>query len=122
MPGTLSVVAGHLKDSYDLAPCLTIGRGKDNLVVLADPKASRHYAMIRYLGDGRYYLMDTGSANGTLLNDRLVLTPSPLHDGDEVRIGSHRLRVHLTAEEASASARDEAEGEDVTVVTMGVPE
>jgi DNA-binding winged helix-turn-helix (wHTH) protein len=49
-------------------PRITIGRGDDNNIVLPDPhkKVSRQHAAIER-GSGRWWLVDTDSANGTFL-------------------------------------------------------
>lgn len=49
-------------------PRITIGRGEDNHIVLPDPhkKVSRQHAAIER-GSGRWWLIDTDSANGTFL-------------------------------------------------------
>jgi hypothetical protein len=67
-----------------------IGRLPDCAVILSDPQVSRHHAEIRPARDG-YLLVDLGSTNGTLLNGTLVREHT-LSDGDEIAIGSTRLR------------------------------
>ena len=53
-----------------------------------DEGVSRKHAEIR-LRDSRYYLIDLGSTNGTLLNGQAViaLTENVLTHGDRIRIG-----------------------------------
>ena len=46
---------------------LTIGRGDDNGLVLDVPTVSRHHATVRER-DGRWYIADLGSFNGTFIN------------------------------------------------------
>ncbi|MBE9507856.1 MAG: FHA domain-containing protein [Chloroflexi bacterium] len=69
---------------------LTIGRSSDNDLHLADTLASRLHARIELKGDV-FVLTDVGSANGTFVNEQRI-RQQPLHDGDEIRIGSSRLR------------------------------
>lgn len=64
----------------------TIGRSKGNTVVLDDDLVSRNHALIRREA-GYYVLVDLGSANGTFVNDRPISRPTPLNDGDVLRVG-----------------------------------
>lgn len=52
---------------------------------------------------------DLGSKNGTFVNDRKVEAPTPLADGDVIRLGSFRLKFRRTAPaaptETATSAR-----------------
>ena len=65
----------------------TIGRDVTNTVVLNDHKASRSHALVRLLGDGKYYVIDLGSANGTIVDGKPILLPRELKHMDEIRIG-----------------------------------
>lgn len=71
---------------------LTIGRSPLNDVVVDDQIASRRHAEIRSLGQGRYTLIDAGSANGTWLNGRRLTSIRELADGDVITIGNITLR------------------------------
>jgi ABC transport system ATP-binding/permease protein len=42
--------------------------------------------------DSGYVLADAGSRNGTFLNDRQVMAPTPLADGDRLRVGDTPIR------------------------------
>lgn len=64
---------------------LRIGRMPDNDLVVANPRASRHHAVVVATPDG-FVLRDLGSANGTHVGETRVLESHLLHDGDEVRI------------------------------------
>ncbi|HEX6555214.1 MAG TPA: protein kinase [Ktedonobacteraceae bacterium] len=68
---------------------ITIGRASTNQVVLRDPSVSLRHAIIA-LKDQAYWITDTESSNGTLLNQqRLVpLVPFKLHPGDAIRFGN----------------------------------
>lgn len=68
----------------------TIGRSRENDIVLADPRVSRGHARVRREGQ-RWLLEDLGSANGTFLNDERVLSPIDVWDGDRVTIGGVTL-------------------------------
>jgi len=71
-------------------PCssaLTIGRDKNNNIVLTDLLVSRNHAMVRRLSSGDYYVIDSGSSNGTSVNGGRVSTPTRLRNGDRIAIG-----------------------------------
>lgn len=67
-----------------------LGRTADNDVVIKDPSSSRSHARV-YEEDGRYYVEDLKSANGTKLNGRTLKTPMELKNGDRVVIGDVTL-------------------------------
>lgn len=62
-----------------------IGRGGDSTIVLPERPVSRHHLKILYR-DGRYFLEDLASKNGTFLNGQQVQGTVPLLDGDEIQI------------------------------------
>jgi hypothetical protein len=72
---------------HQLDPRTLIGRQIDShgLAVL-EPSVSRHHAHL-VLDNNAWTVRDLGSANGTYLDDRLVETPAPIHDGARVRFG-----------------------------------
>lgn len=69
----------------------TIGREADNDLTLNAPELSRHHALIAVDG-GAYVLSDSHSRNGTFLNRVAVTRPAQLRDGDEILLGSIRVR------------------------------
>jgi two-component system, NtrC family, response regulator HydG len=71
----------------------TIGRSRDNTVVLRDEHASRVHARIQF-DRGQWLVSDFG-LNGTRLNGVRVEQQSPLRHGDEVRVGDTRMRFAL---------------------------
>ena len=64
-----------------------LGRAPDASVWIDAPGVSRHHARIRIAGV-QATIEDLGSKNGTFLAGRRVSQPSPLGDGDEIRLGS----------------------------------
>jgi adenylate cyclase len=81
-----------------------IGRSSANQVVLKDDgAASRQHALIRRQGEAEYSLIDLGSANGTYLNDKLLLGPTVLRHEDRIRIGDSTMRFELPIQAAEAA-------------------
>jgi hypothetical protein len=71
-----------------------IGRLPEVEITLADPNVSRVHAEVRPAGTG-YVLVDLQSTNGTKVNGKPVTTHE-LRDGDEISIGTARLRFEAS--------------------------
>ncbi|MCE9565635.1 MAG: sigma 54-interacting transcriptional regulator [Planctomycetes bacterium] len=69
---------------------VTLGRGRDNTIVLKDELASRLHAKI-YFEDGRWHLRDFG-LNGTRVDGAKVNGAVELTDGKKIKIGEVVLR------------------------------
>lgn len=81
-------------DSYHLLPLTTLGRSTSNTIPVKDGFASSEHARI-ILKNGRWWLEDRRSRNGTLLNGLPVTTPVIMTDGDIVGIGELSFRLQL---------------------------
>jgi pSer/pThr/pTyr-binding forkhead associated (FHA) protein len=68
---------------------ITVGRSPDCDIFLDDVTVSRRHALLRR-EDGRFFIEDQGSLNGTFLNRKRIETGA-LEDGDELQIGKYRL-------------------------------
>ncbi len=66
-----------------------IGRSRENALPIADPRASRRHCCVEER-EGQYWLVDDGSANGTLLNGQLAQRRR-LAPGDVIAIGDTRI-------------------------------
>jgi hypothetical protein len=82
---------------------LTIGRSRNNRLVLTNSQVSGRHAEIQPLADGRYQVIDVGSTNGTSVNGIKLTTgvPQPLNAGDTIMlggIGGVEVRFELTTE------------------------
>lgn len=64
-----------------------LGRDADVAVWLESPTVSRHHARIRVAGPDAT-IEDLESKNGTFMRGERLSVPSPLADGDEIRLGS----------------------------------
>jgi pSer/pThr/pTyr-binding forkhead associated (FHA) protein len=69
-----------------------IGRAPGLELVIADDFVSTNHAQITPAPGGPL-LQDLDSTNGTLLNGRRVSSPTPLAAGDEIEIGTVRMKV-----------------------------
>lgn len=75
---------------------LTIGRGDENDLVLNYGAASRSHALVTF-NQGRYYVIDLGSANGTYLGDARLdpNLPTLWTPGQPLRIGEVLIRLQV---------------------------
>jgi pSer/pThr/pTyr-binding forkhead associated (FHA) protein len=76
---------------------MSIGRAKSSDVMLDDPSVSRMHAVIRATMDGRWQILDRGSANGVTVNGT-VTKEALLRPNDEILIGIYRLRFEDSKE------------------------
>jgi DNA-binding winged helix-turn-helix (wHTH) protein len=72
-----------------------LGRDGDVAVWLESPTVSRHHARIRVAG-AHVTIEDLESKNGTYLRGERLSTPSPLSDGDEIRLGSVLVKFRMS--------------------------
>jgi pSer/pThr/pTyr-binding forkhead associated (FHA) protein len=72
--------------SFNLAPETTIGRGPTNTIVLHDSFISGEHTRL-WNQNGTWYVKDSGSRNGTFLNNFPVPDTHPVRVGDVVRVG-----------------------------------
>jgi hypothetical protein len=97
MRARLVIVRGEgTPSALDLDPDhpITLGRSRDNTMVLHDRHAARLHAQVYNL-KGRWYLRDCGTRNHTYVNAARVQGETPLLDGQEIAIADLRLRFLL---------------------------
>ena len=78
-------------ERFDLIGGLSIGRSGEADVRIEDRYASGLHARI-FSREGRTYIEDMNSTNGTLLNDATLNGEAELIDGDVVRIGDTEFK------------------------------
>ncbi len=83
-----------------------LGRDKASNIVLEGRQVSRRHALIQRHRDGSCWLLDFGSANGTWLNGRRVISPAQLTDRDRIRIGLHELYFRQKSARAARRAQE----------------
>jgi Nif-specific regulatory protein len=121
MSAQLTIVKGEGTPQVcelDPAKPVTIGRSRDNTIVLHDERASRLHAKVTFEG-GQWVLTDNRTLNGTRIGAASVVAPVPLRDGLEFDIADSRLRFttsdvpsqpdHDAASEESQTAMDTAQ-------------
>lgn len=64
-----------------------LGREGEGVILLKSSTVSRRHVRI-VIAAGRATIEDLGSKNGTFVNDRRVEGPTPVVEGDQVRLGS----------------------------------
>jgi pSer/pThr/pTyr-binding forkhead associated (FHA) protein len=98
MASRLVLVTSEGDTSFPLTrDAYTIGRHRNNDIVISDPKVSSFHARIDRSAEG-FVLVDLKSRNGSYINGKRMET-GLLTTGDEVRMGTARLvyKVDYTA-------------------------
>jgi hypothetical protein len=91
---TLVVTEGSLRGTtltLGQAPVL-IGRSPECTLVLTDDYASGRHARL-FQQDGRWFVEDLGSTNGTQLGRSKLTQPTPVEAGQQLRIGRTVLEL-----------------------------
>lgn len=83
---------------------VSIGRGYGQDVRLEGRLASREHARIERKPNGRYYILDVGSANGSWVDDKKLEADTPviLRTGSVVRLGDYWMQLeaaHIPVDE-----------------------
>ena len=90
-PRLVAIQGPRMGEVYDLQGTLTIGREESNTVAFPDDSTvSRRHARIAS-DAGQFTIYDEGSSNGTFVNG-VKVEEQVLHSGDEIQIGTTRLR------------------------------
>ena len=91
---------------YQVAQAVILGRLDSSDIPVKDTKASREHAKIYKQGD-RFAIVDLNSSNGTFVNGARI-TKHLLEPGDEIEIGTVRLRFEDPEAMAAAEAAKQA--------------
>ncbi len=90
-----------------------IGRGSDADIQIDHKKASRRHALI-FEKEGRQFIKDLGSINGTIINGEKI-AEHELFPGDSIQIADSRIRVRQ-----AGSRPSELRAEDLGGSTVGI--
>lgn len=82
----------HRGHTFDVGDEMTIGRAEGCAIALDDKTASQLHARL-FRRDGRLFVEDLGSTNGTYLNAKPVSAAVALRRGDKLTIGRTVLEV-----------------------------
>jgi pSer/pThr/pTyr-binding forkhead associated (FHA) protein len=89
--GTTELAPGQ---AFPLSVVTGLGRASSNTVIVDDPFASSEHALLSRR-NGRWWLEDLASRNGTFVNGERLSAPAIVATGDEVGVGGVRLRIEL---------------------------
>ncbi|HZN14056.1 MAG TPA: FHA domain-containing protein [Acidimicrobiales bacterium] len=78
--------------TFDLTDEVTVGRASGCQVALTDATVSQLHARI-FRRDGKLYVEDLGSSNGTFVNRKKVAAPVAIRRGDRLALGATVLEV-----------------------------
>ena len=99
----LTVIEDGVRADLDLdQPVVTIGRALDNDLRLQSSRVSRHHTRLE-TSDGESWIIDLGSANGTLVNGERV-TRRLVDVGDVITIGGVEIAIEPDRPPAAAIA------------------
>lgn len=90
---------GNQFERWSLRPIITLGRASSNSIIVRDDFASANHARI-VVEQGKWWLEDLQSRNGTKLNGESINRRTILADDDEIGIGNYRFRLNLNPEQA----------------------
>ncbi|MDF1816923.1 MAG: FHA domain-containing protein, partial [Verrucomicrobiales bacterium] len=72
---------------------VTIGRRHDNDIRIKETYVSAYHAELSQGEDGRIFLKDRDSSNGTFLNSKRVTEPVQVFRGDILKFGSIKCSI-----------------------------
>lgn len=104
MEAKLVVIEGKASRSHiNLKLPTIVGRRKDSGLVVMHKSVSRQHCEI-FEKNGRLYVRDNHSANGTFINGKKV-SEQPLYPGDKLRIGPLLFRAEYIPEASSVETK-----------------
>lgn len=89
---------------------VSVGRLQTNRISLSKPNVSKRHAVFT-VRDGRTFIEDLGSTNGTYVNGRRIMATREVGPGDRIYIGDFTIRVRR------ASSREEKSEPEIVVET-----
>lgn len=92
----------------------TVGRGKENDLVLGDQWISRNHAILQSTETAEFLLIDLGSRNGTFVNGRRVSIPVTLKNSDQITFGKTEVEFYCPSRATQTLARETLTGETLT--------
>lgn len=93
-------------------PRILVGRGADNHIVLEGDSVSRTHAFFEHR-DGRWFVLDDNSTNGTYVNEKRIPHETELRNNDRIKI---RPTIFKYLSGADAEARYHEEIYKLTII------
>lgn len=81
-------------EAFPLLPITSMGRASTNTISLPDETASLEHALITQR-NGKWWLEDLDSRNGTTLNGQAVTMPTVISTGDLIGLGQAQFKLEL---------------------------
>ena len=79
-----------------------LGRHPEQTIHINDKVVSKAHAIIS-AAEGRYWVQDNNSRNGTFVNETRVFTKTQLHEGDVIRLGETSLTFYAESAKLGSS-------------------
>jgi len=80
--------------TFSLQPVTSIGRASSNTVVVPDTYTSSQHALLTWR-EGRWWLEDRNSRNGTRLNGKPIEEQTLVSGGDVITLGRTKLKLEI---------------------------
>lgn len=91
-----NLIAGSSQTLFQPQMVWTIGRNREAALPLRDRVLSRRHAVILYLPEEGFYLIDLNSMNGSYLNGTRLQQRQRLQDGDLIRMGNVQFNFFVS--------------------------
>lgn len=93
-----NLVEGKTQSLYQHQGIWTIGRDRNLAISIPDRRLSRRHAIIQYIHNQGFYLVDLESTNGSFVNGEPLHGRLLLKDGDRIRLSSLAFAFFLCNE------------------------
>ena len=103
MKVTLTIPEGRKRTVPVASPEFVIGRAADCDLQLKSPLVSRRHCELT-IQDGRIYVRDLQSSNGTGVNNQIVMGERPLHNGDRLWVAATPIEVRILESDRTVMA------------------
>ncbi|GEM_PF-6506887 len=88
---------------------ISIGRSKDNDIIIDDLSVSRKHAILEKDETGKLYLTDLNSSNGTYINNIRIKEKTPVTSNDQILLGKATMIIEaIDSEDFQGTVRVDA--------------
>jgi len=92
-----NLLGEHSRTLFQSQMIWTIGRSREAALPLKDQTLSRHHAVLMYVRDQGFYLVDLNSMNGSYVNGARIQQRQRLMDGDRIRLGDSEFLFFVSS-------------------------